>query len=265
MIIVKKTACEETSDGIDCTVYRAIGGDGMHYMDPILLLDWCQFKRPQSFPAHPHRGFESLTLCLGGSMRQRDFLGNDYVLEQGDVQLVSHARGMVSGSEPLGDECCTCVQFWINTPREWKMLPPQYQYGKRHQIPTVSNGYTLSVVSGRYLHLEGILKPMCDVDLWILEIEQSTFVHVLFMIVAIRRREEYLLETCFMDNTPGTLEITASEKAIVVIVSCKPTLEPVMHRGPFVMSTEGELRQAIMDLQNQRNGFEGTRAFMDAF
>ena len=120
------------SDGAGVSLVRAIGQPALLQLDPFLLLDAFRSDDPQDyiagFPAHPHRGFETVTYLLNGRMRHADNAGHEGVIEAGGVQWMTAGRGIVHSEMPeQEDGLLEGFQLWINLPASHKMDPPRYQ------------------------------------------------------------------------------------------------------------------------------------------
>jgi len=147
---------EPTLEGAGVRLRRAFGFGNTEDFDPFLLLDDFRNERPEhylaGFPWHPHRGIETITYVLSGSVEHGDSLGNEGTIAAGDVQWMTAGSGIIHQEMPRGDEDGRMhgFQLWANLPRAHKMTPPRYQEIQAADIPAVTDddGTTIRVVCG---------------------------------------------------------------------------------------------------------------------
>src|SRR3954466_10047123 len=144
-----------TSDGAGVKLRRSIGQSRGLYHDPFLMLDEFSSENPgdyiAGFPAHPHRGFETVTYLLDGHMLHEDHLGNRGDLRSGGVQWMTAGRGIVHSEMPQQEEGrMRGFQLWINLPAAEKMKPAGYRDIQAEEIPTVAlrGGGHVKVIAG---------------------------------------------------------------------------------------------------------------------
>ena len=260
------------SDGAGVSLVRAIGQPALLQLDPFLLLDAFRSDDPQDyiagFPAHPHRGFETVTYLLNGRMRHADNAGHEGVIEAGGVQWMTAGRGIVHSEMPeQEDGLLEGFQLWINLPASHKMDPPRYQEHARDRIPReVREGARLRVIAGstsrgtRGPVEQPLTDPLyLDVKLdsgaefiELLDPEYNAFVYVI----------EGRLTLADDRDSPTTLardqlgilgqgdEVRLAGGdggARFLLVAGRPLGEPIARGGPFVMNTEAEVHQAFTD------------------
>src|SRR5512146_171681 len=145
------------SDGAGVKLRRSLGRADHLRHDPFLMLDEFFSDNPDDylagFPAHPHRGFETVTYMLDGRMRHEDSRGNRGDLGPGDVQWMTAARGIIHSEMPQQAEGrMRGFQLWINLPAREKMKPAAYRDIPSRDIPTVAleNGGELRVIAGTF-------------------------------------------------------------------------------------------------------------------
>src|SRR5690606_23427832 len=154
--IVRIVRAIETSDGAGVRLRRSIGQQPHLRLDPFLLLDEFSSDNPDDyiagFPAHPHRGFETVTYMLDGHMRHEDHLGNRGELKSGAVQWMTAGRGIVHSEMPQQEQGrMRGFQLWINLPAAEKMKPPAYRDIAPEQIPVVAlDGGRDKGIAGRF-------------------------------------------------------------------------------------------------------------------
>src|SRR2546428_10495054 len=141
--VVKIITGQATSDGAGVRLSRVIGTPALDHFDPFLLLDEFKSDKPDDylagFPDHPHRGFETVTYMLAGSMRHKDHVGNQGELVAGSVQWMTAGRGIIHSEMPIQkDGLMWGFQLWVNLPARDKMTAPRYQDIPPEKIPEVS-------------------------------------------------------------------------------------------------------------------------------
>ncbi len=263
-------------------VYNLFPSNGLEkQIDPFLMLDYASPTRfapsnkPRGVGEHPHRGFETVTIAYQGAVDHRDSAGNAGTIYPGDVQWMTAASGVVH--EELHERRFTeaggifeMVQLWVNLPKAYKMSAPRYQGISAADIPTVSwgTGASARVIAGE---LDGVRGPaktftpvnMFDlrlaagsrVDLHIPEGHQSALVLLrgdLLVNDTVEAAGEAKL--VLLGGEGGSVLVEAKSDSVVLALSGEPIGEPVASRGPFVMNTEAELRQAMEDYRAGRMG-----------
>lgn len=265
---------QQTSDGAGVQMKRLIGTHQLSDLDPFLLLD--EFGSEEAsdyiggFPDHPHRGFQTVTYMLAGKMRHHDNKGNAGVIGPGDVQWMNAGSGLIHSEMPEQTEGrMRGFQLWINLPAAEKMSRPGYQELASDAFPVITrDGATVKVIAGDALGATGPIKasgnPLyLDVGLDLnaaftqaLNPDHTSFLYVYDG----RARVEGRNGPVTLDaGTMGILEDgdifqVAGETADArfILLSAAPLGEPVARHGPFVMNTQGEIRQAIRDFADGR-------------
>ena len=267
-----------TSDGAGVKLRRSLGGQQQARLDPFLMLDEFSSNDPNDyvagFPAHPHRGFETVTYMLEGHMLHEDHLGNQGHLKTGGVQWMTAGRGIIHSEMPQQvSGAMRGFQLWINLPASEKMKVPAYQDIQVEDIPTVhlANGGSLKVIAGTYSDSEKIVAgPVGEIT------TQPLFLDV--HLPADAQFEHAIPEAhnAFLYVYEGALEVgdplkgvprqaavvlgrgdrlkvkASSEGAQWIMLAALPLGEPIVQYGPFVMNTRAEIEQAIDDYQNNR-------------
>src|SRR5438445_10607240 len=141
--VTKVITGQPTSDGAGVQLTRVLGTPQLDHLDPFLLLDEFKPDRPgdylAGFPDHPHRGFETVTYMLAGSMRHQDHVGNRGELVAGSVQWMTAGRGIIHSEMPQQkDGLMWGFQLWVNLPARDKMTAPRYQDIPPERVPTVA-------------------------------------------------------------------------------------------------------------------------------
>jgi redox-sensitive bicupin YhaK (pirin superfamily) len=287
-IIESKPAIE----GAGVKLRRAFGFGETREFDPFLLLDDFRNDRPDDyragFPWHPHRGIETITYVLAGSVDHGDSLGNRGTLGAGDVQWMTAGSGILHQEMPQGDLQGRMhgFQLWANLPSSLKMTAPCYQDIKAAEIPEIvdDDGTRVRVVCGEFWGrrgpVEGVAADPRYLDVWVpplrrkvlpVETERHAFAYVFegsgtFSSASapfgvLTERAAGASETLIRERTGNRslvlfdrgdeVTVEAGEEGIrFLLVSGKPIEEPVAWYGPIVMNTQAELRQAFTELNN---------------
>jgi len=277
-----------TIEGAGVRLRRAFGFGDTSDFDPFLLLDDFRNDRPQDylagFPWHPHRGIETITYVLAGTVEHGDSLGNQGSLGAGDVQWMTAGRGIIHQEMPQGDPQGRMhgFQLWANLPASLKMTDPRYQDVHAADIPVVTDddGTTARVICGSFWGatgpVDGIAAEPNYIDVWVppgkkktLPVETSR--HAFAYVFAgsgrfsnaspprgvktedvLGQEEIRLAEDRFLIVFDRGDEVTvqAGDQGIrFLLVSGKPLQEPVAWHGPIVMNTQAEIQQAMAELR----------------
>jgi quercetin 2,3-dioxygenase len=279
-----------TLEGAGVKLRRAFGFGDTTEFDPFLLFDDFRNERPDDylagFPWHPHRGIETITYVLAGSVEHGDSLGNRGSLGAGDIQWMTAGRGIMHQEMPRGDVQGRMhgFQLWANLPASLKMTAPRYQDVSARDIPEVQDddGTTVRVICGHFWGktgpVEGIAADPRYLDVSVppnqrkrLQVETSNhaFAYVFAGSGTFRDASEPReVRTDFVGNAAAgrthevgnrnlvlfdrgdEVVVQAGEMGIrFLLVSGKPIEEPVAWYGPIVMNTEDELQQAYSELR----------------
>ncbi|XP_031584735.1 pirin isoform X1 [Oreochromis aureus] len=272
---VQKTVLSvEQEEGLGARVRRSIGRKELRNLDPFLMLDEFRVSKPAGFPDHPHRGFETVTYLLEGIIAHEDFCGHSGRLKSGDLQWMTAGRGVVHAEMPMSEEPVVGLQLWVNLSRQEKMVEPAYQELKGSDIPKPSQGgVAVTVISGEALGAKSKIytrTPTLYLDFklqagatHVQPVPQgwTTFIYTLSGSTHVGPDEEQQQvephhTVVFGDGDCVKFENKGSEVSHFVLIAGQPINEPVVQHGPFVMTTEDEIREAFRDYQNGRNGFE---------
>lgn len=229
---------------------------------PFLMMaeDW--FAPPAGFPEHPHRGQETVTFVLEGSLEHRDHTGGHGVLSAGDVQFMTAGAGVLHSEMP-GPDGVHSLQLWLNLPARLKRSKARYADRRFADTPVVNApGVAARVYTGA---LGGVETPplsvwpmtLIDVSLeagasFALPVAENSraFVYVLDGAGEIGGKAVQAGDIAWAtapQAAAGTLKITAKEPTRLLFYSAEVINERVVSYGPFVMNSEGEIKQAIMD------------------
>jgi redox-sensitive bicupin YhaK (pirin superfamily) len=280
-----------TLEGAGVHLRRAFGFGDTSEFDPFLLLDDFRNDRPAEylagFPWHPHRGIETITYVLAGSVEHGDSLGNRGNLGAGDVQWMTAGRGILHQEMPQGDEKGRMhgFQLWANLPSSLKMTAPRYQDIKAAEVPDVTDddGTRVRVVCGDFWGkrgpVEGVAADPRYLDVWVppgkrktlkVEVERHAFAYVFegsgnfraasapFGVLTektdgtneILVREQTGNRSLVLFDSGDEVSVQAGDEGIrFILVSGKPIREPVAWHGPIVMNSQAELQQAFTELR----------------
>lgn len=264
----------ETSDGAGVRLKRALGHNPSVRLDPFLMLDAFSSDNPDDyiagFPAHPHRGFETVTYLIEGHMRHRDHLGNQGDLKQGGVQWMTAGRGIIHEEMPQQqDGLLRGFQLWINLPAKEKMKPAGYRDIADSEMPRLDlpGGGQIKAIAGEVtiggetltapvnggstepLYLDILLRPGEALTVP-LPAGHNAFLYLFEGGVAVG--EEPVPNEHTVTLTDGdTVDLQAGKDgARLLLIAGKPIREPVAQYGPFVMNTQAEIEQALNDYRN---------------
>jgi len=284
---------QPTIEGAGVKLRRAFGFGNTGDFDPFLLLDDFRNEHPQDylagFPWHPHRGIETITYVLRGTVQHGDSLGNRGAMGPGDVQWMTAGSGILHQEMPKGDEAGRMhgFQLWANLPKSLKMTDPRYQDILAKDIPEVvdDDGTTVRVICGTFWGktgpVEGVAADPRYLDVWVPPGVQKSF-----PVESSRHAFAYIFEGSgtFRDASaprgvltervgegesgPAVLEQAGNRSLVLfdsgdeitvqagaaglrfLLVSGRPLEEPVAWRGPIVMNTDEELRRAYAELRD---------------
>ncbi|KAJ5875507.1 uncharacterized protein N7473_012854 [Penicillium subrubescens] len=276
----------EQAEGAGARVRRSIGTAKLRNFSPFLMLDHFTIGKGAGFPDHPHRGQETITYLLSGGVDHEDFAGNKGTIGPGDLQFMTAGRGIMhaemphenpDGSPNVG------MQLWVDLPKELKMCEPRYRDLRASEIPLVKTDedrVEIKVISGQSHGVDSV-KELAYTPVWLLDVtirpggrlsqalpqgwnafaytlagktifgsNDSTqtvkeFHNVVF------EQEGDLVEASVPDN--------ADSDARFIIVAGQPLDQKVVQYGPFVLNSQEEVYQAMLDYQTASNGFEKSR------
>lgn len=279
-----------TLEGAGVHLRRAFGFGNTSDFDPFLLLDDFRNDVPQDylagFPWHPHRGIETVTYVLAGSVEHGDSMGNHGSIGAGDLQWMTAGRGIVHQEMPKGDDAGRMhgFQLWANLPASQKMTEPRYQEVKAHDIPAITDddGTHVRVVCGNFWGtrgpVDGIAADPVYLDVSVppgkrktlpVETTHHSFAYVFSGGGKFCNASGPLAvpteSVQWSDTTPPTeadnrslilfdrgdeVAVQAGEDGIrFLLISGKPLQEPVAWYGPIVMNTQEQLQQAFEELK----------------
>jgi redox-sensitive bicupin YhaK (pirin superfamily) len=256
--------------------YNGLGRE----LSPFLMLDHAAptpfgpAARPRGVGQHPHRGFETVTIVYQGEVEHQDSTGAGGRIGPGDVQWMTAGGGIIheefhSHEFTRRGGTIEMVQLWVNLPAKHKMTPPRYQTLLDTQIPVVTlpqSAGRVRVIAGEFAGSRGPAITFTPMDVWDVRLAagtESAFTahegHTLALVVLhgdvrINGTPAGQGQLAHLDRAGSQLRIEAQTEATLVWLAGEPIAEPVVGYGPFVMNTEGEIRQAIDDFNSGRFG-----------
>ena len=284
--IRKVIKSKSTIEGAGVHLKRVFGFSEVPLFDPFLLLDDFRSSIPQhylqGFPWHPHRGIETITYMLNGTVKHEDSMGNKGVIGLGDVQWMTAGSGIIHQEMPKGDQAGNMggFQLWANLPASHKMMDPRYRDIKTEQIPeiTAQNGVTIRIVCGKF---DGVQGPVQDIitDPQFLDVTipaETEFIHptkpgrTLFAYIIdgkasfcheknpfaydiegvnyfdLERNPFLTNEHLVLFHDGKQMVVTTEDDPVrFLLISGKAIGEPVAWYGPIVMNTAEELQIAF--------------------
>jgi redox-sensitive bicupin YhaK (pirin superfamily) len=268
-------------DGFRVAGYFNAIPDAVRKLDPFLLLDYhpehaySPTTRRRGVGVHPHRGFETVTFAFQGSVAHHDSSGGGGVIGPGDVQWMTAASGILhkeyhEESYARRGGPFQMVQLWVNLPRAHKLAQPRYQPLLAEQMGSfelADGAGRVRVIAGEYRGVRGPAKTFTPINIYDTHLASGGKVEFSF---PARQTTAFLLmsgELTVNDSATAraddfvlfrnagqriTLEATADSR--LLLLNGEPIAEPVVQYGPFVMNTEREIEQAILDYTHGKFG-----------
>ncbi len=290
--VLETRRAQPAIEGAGVHLHRAFGFRDPRELDPFLLFDDFRNDRPEDylngFPWHPHRGIETITYVLAGTVEHGDSLGNRGTLGAGDVQWMTAGSGILHQEMPQGNARGQMhgFQLWANLPGHLKMTAPRYQDVKSADIPEIidDDGTVVRVITGEFWGRRGPVDGIAA-DPQYLDISVPAGRKKTFRIDTYRRAFAYVFEgearfrdasrpqgvllekevmgeevnvrdlsgdrTLIRFGSGDEVTVQAGERGVrFLLISGAPIEEPVAWHGPIVMNTQAELMQAMRDLRN---------------
>jgi quercetin 2,3-dioxygenase len=270
----------QRDDIADLTTRRPLPGPGIEQVDPFLFLN---HHGPQVYPPgnrglpfgpHPHRGFETVTFILEGSLTHRDSAGHESVIRAGGVQWMTAGSGIVHAEISPADFLreggpLEILQLWVNLPPSLKMAPPRYVGLQREDIPAIAtadgNG-TVNLIAGEWQGVRGPVDSLTEVFMATVALAagarvvfpdigtRNVFLYVVRGSVQVDSSEVPAHALGELSGEGDSVEISARSDAFLLFGHAQAIGAPVVAHGPFVMNSAEEIRQAIVDYQAGRFG-----------
>lgn len=261
-----------TQDGAGVKIHRVAGQALNTVLDPFLMIDEINSDKADDyiagFPEHPHRGFETITYMKAGKMRHRDHMGNEGVIESGGVQWMTAGRGVLHSEIPEQESgLLHGFQIWLNLPSHQKMVDPDYKdISPSVMGRVVSDGLAdIRVVAGQLgvfgEALDGPIRGretqplIADLELapnQSVSLSTDLYDRILMLVYSGSTSELSTKSLGIYGPGPQLCLHSGEEGASALILAGKPLKEPIVQYGPFVMNTEQQIRDAIMDYRAGR-------------
>lgn len=248
-------------------------------ISPFLLFDYAgpwNFEpgsgRPRGVGAHPHRGFETVSIVYDGEVSHRDSTGGGGSIGPGEVQWMTAGSGVLHeefhspGYSKTGGPF-RMVQLWVNLPAKDKLTPAKYQAITRDAIPEVTlDGGRARIIAGEFKGAKGPASTFTPINLWDVRLDadaqvtlplpqgHTTMIAVLSGHITIDGQGVGAAEIARLSRDGEGASITADGDAMLLVLTGEPIDEPVFGYGPFVMNTEAEIRDAIAEFNAGKFG-----------
>ena len=271
-------------DGFKVSQYFPYGKNLQERFSPFILLD---YNAPHHFEAsdvrrgvgaHPHRGFETVTIAYDGSVEHHDNRGNHGIIGAGDVQWMTAGSGVLHKEYhekefSKNGGILHMIQLWVNLPKKYKMTEPKYQAITKDKIETYkleNNEGEIRVIAGEVKGAKGPASTFSKMNIYNVELknhgkvtlnEPGDFNTGLLILDgeikingdSIYKKNDFVL----FDNMDGDIIIESiSENSLAIVLSGEPINEPIVSHGPFVMNTVEEIYEAYEDFKNNKFGTE---------
>jgi len=266
---MKKTILQghSTYDGAAFKLKRVFAHDHTKLTDPFLLLDHFGSDNPddyvKGFPWHPHRGIETVTYMLGGTVEHGDNIGNAGTIGPGDIQWMTAGGGVIHQEMPkAGKGMMHGLQLWVNLPAKDKMMEPRYRGILDHEVPVVKipEG-EVRVIAGAYNNVTGPVQELM-VDIEYLDVRlrkgmalshaaRKGYTSFCYLIAGTGEFDGTQVEKAqlILFTEAGNIAVKAIEDIHYIFVTGKRLKEPIAWGGPIVMNTREELDTAFRELK----------------
>jgi redox-sensitive bicupin YhaK (pirin superfamily) len=283
--VERLVAGQDVMDGAGVRISRVLTQPLQRRLDPFLMLDAFRSDQPgdyiAGFPAHPHRGFETVTYMLAGRMRHRDNAGNEGLVTNGGVQWMTAGRGVVHSEMPEQEEGLMAgFQLWLNLPAADKMTAPWYRDLPAEALPrfALEGGAQVTIIAGASHGVQGAVQREATRVLYLdialpagasfaqaLPADHNAFIYVIDGEVAVEgkavpaRRMAILAHAQRVGepaapDAPDGVRVTAARASRLLLLAGRPLNEPIAQYGPFVMNTNAEVFAAVEDFRAGRFG-----------
>lgn len=276
----------EQAEGAGARVRRSIGTAKLRNFSPFLMLDHFTIGNGAGFPDHPHRGQETITYLLSGGVDHEDFAGNKGTIGPGDLQFMTAGRGIMhaemphenpDGSPNVG------MQLWVDLPQKLKMCEPRYRDLRASEIPIVKTDegrVVIKVISGQSHGVDSV-RDLAYTPVWILDVTirpggrvsqalpqgWNAFAYTLSGKTVFGSNDSTQVVNEFHnvvfeqagDLVEASVPDNADSESRLMIVAGQPLDQKVVQYGPFVLNSQEEVYQAMLDYQTASNGFERSR------
>ncbi|RDW58227.1 putative pirin-2 [Coleophoma cylindrospora] len=278
----------EKKEGLGASVRRSIGTRLLRNLSPFILLDHFTIPSGAGFPEHPHRGQETITYMLQGAIDHEDFTGSSGSIEAGDLQFMTAGRGIMHAEMPRknADGSSTIgLQLWVDLPSKLKKTEPRYRDLRASEIPNISvdnDKVHIKIISGQSHGVDSVV-GLVYTPIWMLDIQikpggkleqrlpqgWNAFAYTLSGTTTFGKAQSQRVIGEFHnvvfekegDIVSAKVLESAETGARFLLIAGSPLEQPIIQHGPFVLDSQDEVIQALMDFQNKENGFERGRGW----
>ncbi|MBO3366998.1 pirin family protein [Clostridium perfringens] len=271
-------------DGFRVSQYIPTGIKSMERLSPFLLLDYnapYYFKPSETrlgVGAHPHRGFETVTIAYDGKVEHHDNKGNHGIMGSGDVQWMTAASGIMHKEYhetefSKNGGIFHMVQLWVNLPKDKKMIEPKYQPLLKEEMGILkldNDKGEISIIAGEVNGVKGPANTFTNINLYNINLknygnttlsEPKNFNTAILILKGEAKVNEDKIckegDFIVFENVEGEILLESlTEESLFLVLSGEPINEPVVSHGPFVMNTLGEILDAYEDFRNNKFGTE---------
>ncbi|ELC8424696.1 pirin family protein [Clostridium perfringens] len=271
-------------NGFRVSQYIPTGIKSMERLSPFLLLDYnapYYFKPSETrlgVGAHPHRGFETVTIAYDGKVEHHDNKGNHGIIGPGDVQWMTAASGIMHKEYhetefSKNGGIFHMVQLWVNLPKDKKMIEPKYQPLLKEEMGVLkldNDKGEISIIAGEVKGVKGPANTFTNINLYNINLknygnttlsEPKNFNTAILILKGEAKVNEDKIckegDFIIFDNVEGEILLESlTEESLFLVLSGEPINEPVVSHGPFVMNTLGEILDAYEDFRNNKFGTE---------
>ncbi|MCJ1254618.1 hypothetical protein MMC24_002433 [Lignoscripta atroalba] len=273
----------EQSEGAGARVRRSIGTAKLRNFSPFLMLDHFTIHPGAGFPDHPHRGQETITYLLKGAVDHEDFAGNAGTIEAGDLQFMTAGKGIMHAEMPRQNPDGSAnvgMQLWVDLPEKLKKCEPRYRDLRAAEIPTITvdeGKVTIKIISGQS-HGTDSVQELAYTPVWIFDVTVkpggkvtqdlpvgwNAFAYTLSGNTAFGVGKDQTTVGQYHnvvferkgDSVSAEVSKDAKEDGRFILVAGLPLDQKVVQYGPFVLNSQEEVYQAMLDYQSHSNGFE---------
>lgn len=271
-------------DGFRVSQYIPTGIKSMERLSPFLLLDYnapYYFKPSEirlGVGAHPHRGFETVTIAYDGKVEHHDNKGNHGIIGPGDVQWMTAASGIMHKEYhetefSKNGGIFHMVQLWVNLPKDKKMIEPKYQPLLKEEMGVLkldNDKGEISIIAGEVNGVKGPANTFTNINLYNINLknygnttlsEPKNFNTAILILKGEAKVNEDKIckegDFIVFENVEGEILLESlTEESLFLVLSGETINEPVVSHGPFVMNTLGEILDAYEDFRNNKFGTE---------
>ena len=271
-------------DGFRVSQYIPTGIKSMERLSPFLLLDYnapYYFKPSETrlgVGAHPHRGFETVTIAYDGKVEHHDNKGNHGIIGPGDVQWMTAASGIMHKEYhetefSKNGGIFHMVQLWVNLPKDKKMIEPKYQPLLKEEMGILkldNDKGEISIIAGEVNGVKGPANTFTNINLYNINLknygnttlsEPKNFNTAMLILKGEAKVNEDKIckegDFILFENVEWKILLESlTEESLFLVLSGEPINEPVVSHGPFVMNTLGEILDAYEDFRNNKFGTE---------